>query len=109
MDDMVRWVKAYLAGVSVDDAAEAVEEIDAVGPAGTHLSRKFTRRRYRDWLVGDLLDQQPYDAWEAAGATTLLERTAQKTRELLREPAFRLGDDVNAELERLLDTVRSRG
>jgi len=106
MDDMVRWVKAYLAGVSADEAAEAVEEIDAVGPAATHLGRKFTRHHYRDWLAGDLLDQQPYDAWEAAGASTLLERTAQKTRELLREPAFRLCDDASGELERLLDTVR---
>lgn len=108
MNETVRWVKAYLAGLSVNEVDEAIEEIEAVGPAGTHLGRRYTRRHYRDWLVSDLLNQKPYDAWEAAGGSTLLDRVAQKTRELLSgESAYRLGDDVSAELDRLVDTARS--
>lgn len=103
MDDMVRWVKAYMAGVTIDDDALAIEEMAAVGPGTTHLGRKYTRRHYRDWLVPDLLSQQSHDSWLAAGGTTLLERTAAKTRALREsEPAYRLGDESLAELERLL-------
>jgi trimethylamine---corrinoid protein Co-methyltransferase len=108
MDQMVSWVKAYLGGVSLEQVDEAVEEIDAVGPAGTHLNRKFTRRHYRDWLTPSLLSQQPYDAWVAAGGTTLLERVADRTRELRSaERDFELGSDAAAELDRLLGVVRS--
>ena len=108
MDEMVRWVKAYLDGVSLELVDEAVEEIDAVGPAGSHLSRKFTRRHHRDWLTPSLLSQQPYDAWVTAGGTTLLDRVADKTRELRSaERSFVLGGDAAAELDRLLGAARS--
>ena len=109
MDEMVSWVKAYLGGVSLDQVDEAVEEIDAVGPAGTHLNRKFTRRHYRDWLTPNLLSQQPYDAWVAAGGTTLLDRVAGKARELRSaERGFVLGGEAATELDCLLGAVRSR-
>jgi trimethylamine--corrinoid protein Co-methyltransferase len=109
MDEMVSWVKAYLGGVSLEQVDEAVGEIEAVGPAGTHLNRKFTRHHYRDWLTPSLLSQQPYDAWVTGGGTTLLERVADKTRKLRSaERSFVLGGEAAAELDRLLDAVRPR-
>lgn len=109
MNELVRWVKAYLAGVSADEVGDAVAEIVAVGPAGTHLGRKFTRHHYRDWLLTDLMNRQPYDAWEAAGGSTLLERVASTTRELIEgERAFAPDAAAAAELDRLLETARER-
>ncbi len=41
MDEIVRYTKVYLDGVTLDTASLAVDEIVAVGPGGTHLSRKY--------------------------------------------------------------------
>jgi trimethylamine--corrinoid protein Co-methyltransferase len=107
MDEAVAWVKAYLAGITIDTEMLAVEEIDAAGPGGTHLSRKFTRRHHRDWFTPSLLSQQSHESWAAAGGSTLLERTARKTGELLDgEPGYRLASDVLEELDRLVEDVR---
>jgi len=107
MDEMVRWVKTYLAGVTVDETTVAVDEIDAVGPGGTHLGRKYTRRHYREWLVPELLSQQSHEAWREAGETTLLQRAAEKTRALrARDRDYRLDDPTVAELERLAGRAR---
>ncbi len=108
MDEMVRWVKAYLEGITIDTEMLAVDEIDAVGPGGTHLGRKFTRRHYREWLVPDLLSQQSYEGWQAAGGTTLLERVAQRTQELLDGPRpHELAEGQTGELERLVERAGS--
>jgi trimethylamine--corrinoid protein Co-methyltransferase len=107
MDEVVRWVKAYVEGVPIDPDALAVEEIAAVGPGGTHLSRKYTRSHYRSWLVSDLLSQQSHEAWEATGGRTLLDRVAERTRELRESPRqHELGTDAISELHRLVEQVR---
>jgi trimethylamine--corrinoid protein Co-methyltransferase len=108
MDEMVRWVKAYLDGITIDTGMLAVDEIDAVGPGGTHLSRKFTRRHYREWLAPALLSQQPYEAWDSAGGSTLLEREAVRTAELREAPRLhRLDETQSNELERLVERAGS--
>ena len=72
MDELVGWVKAYLDGVTIDTEALAVDEIAAVGPGGTHLARKYTRQHVRDYVMPKLISQDQYDAWAAAGGSTLL-------------------------------------
>jgi trimethylamine--corrinoid protein Co-methyltransferase len=107
MDEMVGWVKAYLDGVTVDTDALAVEEIDAVGPGGSHLSRKYTRRHIRDYMKPSLVSQDQYDSWHAAGGATLLERAAQKTKELRDgERAYALEPDALAQLDALVEKAR---
>ena len=107
MDELVGWVKAYLDGVTIDTEALAVEEIAAVGPGGTHLARKYTRKHVRDYIMPQLLSQDQYDAWTSAGGSTLLERTAQKTRELREsERAYRLEPDALGQLDALVEKAR---
>jgi trimethylamine--corrinoid protein Co-methyltransferase len=107
MDELVGWVKAYLDGVTIDTEALAVDEIAAVGPGGTHLARKYTRRHVRDYAMPELLSQEQYDAWAAAGSMTLLERTAQKTKELRDgERAYRLEPDAMQQLDRVVEKAR---
>ena len=107
MDELVGWVKAYLEGVTIDVEALAVDEIAAVGPGGTHLARRFTRRHVRDYFMPRLISQDQYDAWSAAGGTTLLERTAQKTRGLREsERAYQPAEDALRQLDDLVEKAR---
>lgn len=107
MDELTAYVKSYLDGVTIDEETLAVDEIAAVGPGGTHLARKYTRRHYRDFYVPTLLSQQAYDGWIAGGAPTLLERTAERTRELRsQERAYAPSPEAAAELDRLIDETR---
>ncbi len=43
-DELVGYARALLVDVGVDDEALALNEIDAVGPGGSHLGRGYTRR-----------------------------------------------------------------
>jgi trimethylamine--corrinoid protein Co-methyltransferase len=107
MDELVGWVKAYLDGVTIDTESLAVAEIAAVGPGGSHLARKYTRRHVRDYVMPRLLSQDQHDAWAAAGGSTLLERTAQKTRELREsERTYRLEPDALRQLDDLVERAR---
>ena len=108
MDELVRWVKAYLAGVTVDDVALAAAEIAEVGPGGTHLARKYTRQHVRDYLQPDLVSQDQYDGWAAAGASSLLDRAAARTRELREsERAYAPAPDALRELDALVERARA--
>ena len=103
MDELVRYVKAYLDGVTIDEAALAVAEIAAVGPGGTHLARPYSRQHYRDYFMPQLIGQESHDAWAAAGAASMLERVAERTRALREsEPAYRLEPDAARQLDRLV-------
>ncbi len=110
MDELVRWVKAYLRGVTVDETALAAAEIAEVGPGGTHLARKYTRRHVRDYLQPDLVSQDQYDGWAAAGSTSLLERAAARSRELREgERAYAPAPDALRELDTLVERARAGG
>ena len=103
-DELVGWVKAYLAGVTIDEAALAAAEIAAAGPGGTHLGRNYSRRHLRDFFRPRLIGQDSFESWQAAGAASLLERAQTRTRELLDgERAYRPSDDALRELARLVD------
>lgn len=107
MSDVVAWVKAYLEGVTVDETALAAAEIAEVGPGGTHLSRKYTRAHYRDYLTPELISQDQYDAWAAAGSTSLLDRAAVKTAELRgSERAYAPAPDALSELDAMVEAAR---
>ncbi len=110
MDELVRWVKAYLAGVTVDEVTLAAAEIAEVGPGGTHLSRKYTRRHVRDYLQPDLVSQDQYDGWAAAGSSSLLDRAATRSRELRQgERAYAPAPDALRELDALVERARAAG
>jgi len=94
--------------VTIDDETLAVEEIAAVGPGGTHLSRKYTRRHYRDFYVPSLLGQQAYDDGAAGGTSSLLQRTAARTRDLrAQERVYAPSPAATAELDRLIDEIKA--
>ena len=106
---IVRDDDACYFGVGVDDHDLALNEIDAVGPGGSHLGRDLTRHHHRDFWSPALFDRAVYDRWHAAGATTLKERVEARTAALRAEPrAFTLDPDVRGRLEAALATATRR-
>jgi trimethylamine---corrinoid protein Co-methyltransferase len=102
-DELVGWVKAYLQGLTIDEESLAVAEIAAAGPGGTHLGRKYSRRHLRDFFRPRLISQDSHESWQAAGAASLLERAAERTRELLAsERAYRPSDHALKELDAIV-------
>ena len=102
--ELVGYARALLADVGVDEEALALNEIDTVGPGGSHLGRAFTRRRHRDAWSPALFDRSPYERWHGAGARTLKERVMARTAALRAAPrAFALEDSVRRRVAALAD------
>jgi trimethylamine---corrinoid protein Co-methyltransferase len=101
-DELVGFARALLVEVGVDDEALALNEIDAVGPGGSHLGRDYTRRHHRAFWQPSLLDRSAHERWRTAGATTLKERVQTRT-ELLREASR--GFVLEASIRRRLEAV----
>ena len=85
-DELAGYARAFGEELPVDDESLALEEIMLAGPGGNHLGRPMTRARYRRFRQSGLLDQSVYERWRAEGATTLKQRVAQRTRQLLESP-----------------------
>jgi trimethylamine--corrinoid protein Co-methyltransferase len=101
-DEVAGYARAFLGEVRVDDEALALAEIEAVGPGGTHLGTKMTRRHHRDFWRASLIDQSTYERWSAAGSPTLLERVRARLAEVRAAgPAFTLDDETQRTLDRL--------
>jgi trimethylamine--corrinoid protein Co-methyltransferase len=96
-------VQKVAGGIVVDDETLALDVIKKVGPNGTYLAEKHTRRHMGDiWRPG-VWDRTPYDAWLREGKKGALENAEERAREILRMHApDPLPDDVSAELRRLV-------
>ena len=106
-DELVRYVRAYLRGVPLDDLDFVVEEIRAAGPGGSHLARPYTRKQHRGFWQPTVVDQWMHDHWVEQGETTLLDRLRERARELRdAPPAFTLPPEVLGELN---DRLRAAG
>lgn len=57
-------VHKMMQGILVDDESLALEAIAAVGPGGSFLSQKHTRRHMRDVFLPQFMDRRPYAEWE---------------------------------------------
>lgn len=106
-DELVGYARALLVEVGVDDESLALDEISAVGPGGSHLDRGYTRRHHRENWQPRVFDRATHDRWTAAGATTLKERVAARTQELLDEPrAFVLDRLVHDRLRAMMSAAK---
>lgn len=105
MDELVGWVKSYLEGITIDAVTLALEEIDAVGPGGTHLTRKYTREHLKEYRLPDLVSQDQYETWSTRGSRSLLDRGAERTADLRSSArAYLLPEDAANALQGLLSS-----
>ncbi len=76
-------VKQMAAGIQVDDDTLALDVIDAVGPGGTYLSEKHTRRHLNGIWRSRIWDRTPYEEWLRDGRRGALQRASDIADELL--------------------------
>jgi len=108
--ELVGYARALLVEVGVDDEALALNEIDAVGPGGSHLGRDHTRRHHRETWAPALFDRATHDRWAAAGSSTLKERVEATTQALREEPRrFILERSVRERLRIVLAEAQGGG
>ena len=72
------------AGIEVDEETLALETIARVGPNGTFLAEKHTRRHAKEIWQPTVIDRTPYDVWLREGRRGAQERAGEIAGALLR-------------------------
>jgi trimethylamine--corrinoid protein Co-methyltransferase len=67
-NDIVGWIKAFMAPLDISDEALALDVIDEVGPGGLFLKHRHTRNHARDRYQPALFDRSSYQDWKTRGA-----------------------------------------
>jgi trimethylamine--corrinoid protein Co-methyltransferase len=84
-DEIVGWMRGYIAPVDLSDEALALDLIDERGPTGQYMNTKHTQRNWRKRWYPQLFDRATFGDWSRAGSTTLAERAAQRVAKILAE------------------------
>jgi len=67
-DDIIGWVKSFLAPVEISDELLGLDVIDEIGPSGTYLLHKHPRRHARGRWQPRVFSRESHHAWEEAGS-----------------------------------------
>jgi trimethylamine--corrinoid protein Co-methyltransferase len=96
-------VQKVAEGIVVDDETLALEVIKRIGPNGTYLAEKHTRRHMKDIWRPTVWDRSTYEQWLAAGKAGALENATAVAQDILEHHRPQpLPDDVRAELARIV-------
>jgi trimethylamine--corrinoid protein Co-methyltransferase len=83
-DEIIAMTRRILRGVEVSDDTLMLDLIDRVGPGGEFMSAKETAKRCRAEIWNPtLMDRQPYESWQAAGAQTMKDRIRARLQNIL--------------------------
>ncbi len=108
-DDVIGWVKSFLAPVEITEEELALDVIDAVGPSGTYLAHKHTRRHARDRWQPRVFDRASWGAWNKAGCKDATTRAAEVVDEILAGPIVNpLPPDVAAAVHAVVEEAERR-
>jgi len=72
-------------GITVDDETLALDTISSVGPGGTYLGEKHTRRHLKEVWRPTIWDRSSYEQWLAAGEAGALEKAEEMAERILAE------------------------
>ena len=72
-------------GIVVDDETLALDVIKKVGPNGTYLAEKHTRRHMKEIWRPNVWDRTPYDTWLREGKKGALEKATEIADDILDE------------------------
>ncbi len=102
-DEIISMTRPFVAGVSLDDDALAVDVIHQVGPGGQFLNHDHTFAHWRELWMPQLFNRQRLNAWEKQGGHSINAPLRDKTIALIEshqtEP---LPDAVESEIEMIL-------
>jgi len=86
-------------GIEVSDETLAFDLIKEVGPAGSFVTAKHTRRFMRNQhYQPSLSSRDSREDWEAEGAKSTWERAAEKVKEILAKEGYSLPADVRRQV-----------
>jgi len=100
-------LQALYQGITVNEETLALDAIREVGPGGSFLAHKHTRRHMRERWQPTLMDRRPYNTWEAKrdGAREWAREKAQQIlKEYHPEP---LEAGLRKELQRMIQRIES--
>jgi trimethylamine--corrinoid protein Co-methyltransferase len=85
-DEIIAMTRRVMRGIEVSDDTLMLDLIDKVGPGGQFISTPETRKRYRQEIWNPtLMDRQPFESWQAAGALDMNQRIHLKLEKILAE------------------------
>jgi trimethylamine--corrinoid protein Co-methyltransferase len=108
-DEIISLSRRITRGLEVDDTALILDLIDQVGPGGEFISLRETARGLRKEVwISKLMDRQPWDSWQAAGARSMQDRVRERLRMILanHQPPP-LPEGAAAEIEKTLQAAES--
>jgi len=107
-NELIGYVERIMRGVRVDEEAIAFEVLREVGPGGTFIDRDHTAANFRKELwFPRLLDREFYDAWAAAGSSTMADRCrGEKERLLAEHRVAPLPENLDQEVTRIVTSAR---
>ena len=104
-DDIVGWIKAFVAPVDLSDEALGLDVIDEVGPGGLFLKHKHTRVHARDRFQPAIFDRSTYEDWQRRGGKDATAVAAERVDELL---ATHRPEPLPASVQAAVDDVVAR-
>ena len=97
-------VKRLSGGIDVDEETLALDTIESVGPGGTYLAAKHTRRHIKEIWRPRIWDRSPYESWAREGKRGALERATEIAEEILAtHRPMALAEDVREELRTIVE------
>ena len=82
-DEIVGWLKHYIAPVEVNAETLMLDLIDEKGPEGSFITHEHTLNHYREHWYPRLFDRGNYSQWEKAGGKGLGERASEQVEKIL--------------------------
>jgi len=83
-NEILGMVMRAVEGIRVDDDTLAFDLIKQVGPGGNFVTAKHTRRLMRsEHYQPSLSDRDSREEWEVRGGKTILERAAERVKEIM--------------------------
>jgi len=109
-DEIIAMTRRILRGIEVSNDTLMLDMIDRIGPGGEFMSSPETAKRCRIEIWNPtLMDRQPYENWQAAGAQTMNDRIRAKLTKILsshQPPA--LPDGAAEKIEAILQAAEAR-
>jgi trimethylamine--corrinoid protein Co-methyltransferase len=82
-DEIVSWLKHYIAPVEVNEETLMLDMIDEKGPEGSFITHEHTLKHFREHWYPTLFERGNYSQWEKAGGKSLRERASELVEKIL--------------------------
>ena len=76
-------VQKMAGGIDVNEETLALDTIKKVGPSGTYLAERHTRRHMKEIWRPTVFDRSPYDVWLRSGKAGALAKATEIADDIL--------------------------